>query len=147
MAGRWPVSSVQSHPGLANETLYESVKQSAFMFFAAFVVAYIALLFIITAITKPLRIVVHKIEDIQNQKFSHINYKPFTQELSFITQAVNRLSSSVEGMFKELSQKAEQFRIQAFEDSLTGVQNRNAFTRHMNALLSKTATSDEGYLV
>lgn len=26
--------TVQSHPGLANETLYESVKQSAFMFFA-----------------------------------------------------------------------------------------------------------------
>ena len=50
-------------------------------------------------------------------------------------------------MFKELTQKAEQFRIQAFEDSLTGVQNRNAFTRHMNALLSKTATSDEGYVI
>jgi len=91
--------------------------------------------------------VVNKIEDIQNQKFSHINYKPFTKELSFITQAVNRLSSSVEVMFKELTQKAEQFRIQAFEDSLTGVQNRNAFTRHMNALLSKTATSDEGYVI
>ena len=139
--------AVQSHPGLANETLWESVKQSAFMFFAAFVFAYIALLFIITAITKPLRTVVNKIEDIQNQKFSHINYKPFTKELSFITQAVNRLSSSVEVMFKELTQKAEQFRIQAFEDSLTGVQNRNAFTRHMNALLSKTATSDEGYVI
>lgn len=139
--------AVQSHPGLANETLWESVKQSAFMFFAAFVFAYIALLFIITAITKPLRIVVNKIEDIQNQKFSHINYKPFTKELSFITQAVNRLSSSVEVMFKELTQKAEQFRIQAFEDSLTGVQNRSAFTRHMNALLSKTATSDDGYVM
>ena len=139
--------TVQSHPGLANETLYESVKQSAFMFFAAFVVAYIALLFIITAITKPLRIVVHKINDIQNQKFSQINYKPFTQELTFITQAVNKLSSSVEGMFKELSQKAEHFKAQAYEDSLTGVQNRSAFTRHMNALLSSTAHSDEGYLV
>jgi len=139
--------AVQSHPGLANETLWESVKQSAFMFFAAFVFAYIALLFIITAITKPLRIVVNKIEDIQNQKFSHINYKPFTKELSFITQAVNRLSSSVEAMFKELTQKAEQYRIQAYEDSLTGVQNRSAFTRHMTALLSKTATTDEGYVI
>nr|NKX68573.1 diguanylate cyclase [Alteromonadaceae bacterium A_SAG7] len=139
--------TVQSHPGLANETLYESVKQSAFMFFAAFVVAYIALLFIITTITKPLRIVVHKINDIQNQKFSQINYKPFTQELTFITQAVNKLSSSVEGMFKELTQKAEHFKAQAYEDSLTGVQNRGAFTRHMNALLSSTAHSIEGYLV
>ncbi len=111
------------------------------------VTAYIALLFIITAITKPLRIVVHKINDIQNQKFSQINYKPFTQELTFITQAVNKLSSSVEGMFKELSQKAEHFKAQAYEDSLTGVQNRSAFTRHMNALLSSTAHSDEGYLV
>ena len=139
--------AVQSHPRLANETLWESVKQSAFMFFAAFVFAYIALLFIITAITKPLRIVVNKIEDIQNQKFSHINYKPFTKELSFITQAVNRLSSSVEAMFKELTQKAEQYRIQAYEDSLTGTQNRSAFSRHMTALLSKTATSDEGYVI
>ena len=139
--------AVQSHPRLANETLWESVKQSAFMFFAAFVFAYIALLFIITAITKPLRIVVNKIEDIQNQKFSHINYKPFTKELSFITQAVNRLSSSVEAMFKELTRKAEQYRIQAYEDSLTGTQNRSAFFRHMTALLSKTATSDEGYVI
>ena len=139
--------AVQSHPRLANETLWESVKQSALMFFAAFVFAYIALLFIITAITKPLRIVVNKIEDIQNQKFSHINYKPFTKELSFITQAVNRLSSSVEAMFKELTQKAEQYRIQAYEDSLTGTQNRSAFSRHMTALLSKTATSDEGYVI
>ena len=139
--------AVQSHPRLANETLWESVKQSAFMFFAAFVFAYIALLFIITAITKPLRIVVNKIEDIQNQKFSHINYKPFTKELSFIIQAVNRLSSSVEAMFKELTQKAEQYRIQAYEDSLTGTQNRSAFSRHMTALLSKTATSDEGYVI
>ena len=139
--------AVQSHPRLANETLWESVKQSAFMFFTAFVFAYIALLFIITAITKPLRIVVNKIDDIQNQKFSHINYKPFTKELSFITQAVNRLSSSVEAMFKELTQKAEQYRIQAYEDSLTGTQNRSAFSRHMTALLSKTATSDEGYVI
>jgi len=139
--------TVQSHPGLANETLYESVKQSAFMFFAAFVVAYIALLFIISAITKPLRIVVDKINDIQNQKFSQINYKPFTQELTFITRAVNKLASSVEGMFSELTQKAEHFKAQAYEDSLTGVQNRGAFTRHMNAFLSSTAHSDEGYLI
>ncbi|WP_394220695.1 EAL domain-containing protein [Alteromonas gracilis] len=139
--------TVQSHPGLANETLYESVKQSAFMFFAAFVVAYIALLFIISTITKPLRVVVEKINDIQNQKFSQINYKPFTQELTFITQAVNKLSSSVEGMFKELTQKAEHFKVQAYEDSLTGVQNRGAFTRHMNALLSSTAHAEEGYLI
>lgn len=139
--------TVQSHPGLANETLWESVKQSAYMFFAAFVFAYIALLFIIKAITKPLGIVVDKINDIQNQKFSQISYKPFTKELTFITRAINKLSFAVEGMFKELSDKAEAFKAQAYEDSLTGVSNRNAFTRHMNALLSDTALSKEGYLV
>ena len=32
MAGKL---AVQSHPGLANETLWESVKQSAFMFFCS----------------------------------------------------------------------------------------------------------------
>lgn len=138
---------VQSHPGLANKTLWESVKQSAFMFFAAFVLAYIVLLFIISAITKPLRIVVGKINDIQNQKFSQISYTPFTKELSFITTAVNKLSLSVEAMFKELTQKVEHFKAQAYEDSLTGISNRSAFTRHMNALLSSTAHSDEGYII
>jgi diguanylate cyclase (GGDEF)-like protein len=139
--------TVQSHPGLANETLWESVKQSAYMFSAAFVFAYIALLFIIRAITKPLSIVVDKINDIQNQKFSQISYQPFTKELTFITRAINKLSFAVEGMFKELSDKAEAFKAQAYEDSLTGVSNRNAFMRHMNALLSNTAVSKEGYLV
>ncbi|WP_420935752.1 bifunctional diguanylate cyclase/phosphodiesterase [Alteromonas sp. A081] len=138
---------VQSHPGLANQTLWESVKQSALMFFAAFVLAYIVLLLIISAITKPLRIVVSKINDIQNQKFSHISYTPFTKELHFITTAVNKLSSSVEAMFKELTQKVEHFKAQAYEDSLTGFSNRSAFTRHMNALLSGTAANDEGYII
>ena len=138
---------VQSHPGLANETLWESVKQSAFMFFAAFVLAYIVLIFIISAITKPLSTVVAKINDIQNQKFSQINYTPFTKELSFITTAVNKLSLSIEAMFKELTQKVEHFKAQAYEDSLTGFSNRSAFTRHMNALLSSTVNSDEGYII
>ena len=66
---------VQSHPGLANEKLWETITQSAIMFFGAFIIAYIFLLFIIRTITKPLSIVVEKINDIQNQKFSQINYK------------------------------------------------------------------------
>ncbi|WP_269519984.1 bifunctional diguanylate cyclase/phosphodiesterase [Alteromonas sp. BMJM2] len=139
--------AVQSHPGLANKTLWESVKQSAFMFFAAFVLAYIVLIFIISAITRPLNTVVSKIDDIQNQKFSQIDYTPFTKELGFITTAVNRLSLSIEAMFKELTQKVEHFKAQAYEDSLTGLSNRNAFTRHMKALLSNTANSDDGYII
>jgi len=138
--------TVQSHPGLANETLYENIKHSAFMFFAAFVFAYIVLLFIINTITKPLRVVVNKINEIQDQKFSQINYKPFTQELTFITKAVNSLSSSLESMFSELIQKAEYFKTKAYEDSLTGLQNRSAFTRQMGAMLSATAHTEEGYL-
>lgn len=138
--------TVQSHPGLANETLYENVKHSAFMFFTAFVFAYIVLLFIINTITKPLRVVVNKINEIQDQKFSQINYKPFTQELTFITKAVNSLSSSLESMFGELIQKAEHFKTKAYEDDLTGLQNRSAFTQQMSAMLSATANTEEGYL-
>lgn len=139
--------TVQSHPGLANETLWQSVKQSALMFSVAFVFAFIALIFIVRAITKPLGIVVTKINDIQNQKFSQINYAPFTKELTFITRAVNKLSLAVEGMFKELSDKAELFKAQAYEDSLTGVSNRSAFTRHMSALLSNSPVRSEGYII
>ena len=97
--------AVKSHPGLANEKLWESITQSAIMFSAAFVVAYIVLFFIIRAITKPLSIVISKITDIQQLEFSQIEYKPFTKELSFIVAAVNKLSHSVESMFKELSHK------------------------------------------
>ena len=50
-------------------------------------------------------------------------------------------------MFKELTQKVEHFKAQAYEDSLTGFSNRSAFTRHMNALLSSTVNSDEGYII
>lgn len=138
---------VQSHPGLANEKLWETITQSAIMFFGAFIIAYIFLLFIIRTITKPLSIVVEKINDIQNQKFSQINYKPFTTELSFITNAVNRLSRSIEGMFAELTARAEEFKSIAFEDSLTKLLNRNAFIRHMSALLSESSSHDGGYLL
>lgn len=139
--------AVKSHPGLANEKLWESITQSAIMFSAAFVVAYIVLFFIIRAITKPLSIVISKITDIQQLEFSQIEYKPFTKELSFIVSAVNKLSHSVESMFKELSQKAEQFKAIAFEDYVTGLLNRNAFKRHLNALLSSSATGENGYLI
>ena len=139
--------AVKSHPGLANEKLWESITQSAIMFSAAFVVAYIVLFFIIRAITKPLSIVISKITDIQQLEFSQIEYKPFTKELSFIVAAVNKLSHSVESMFKELSQKAEQFKAIAFEDYVTGLLNRNAFKRHLNALLSSSATGENGYLI
>ncbi len=138
---------VQSHPGLANEKLWETITQSAVMFFGAFIIAYIFLLFIIRTITKPLGIVVEKINDIQNQKFSQINYKPFTTELSFITNAVNRLSRSIEGMFAELTARAEEFKSIAFEDNLTKLLNRNAFIRHMSALLSESSSHDGGYLL
>lgn len=138
---------VQSHPGLANEKLWETITQSAVMFFLAFVIAYVCLLFIIKAITKPISIVVEKINDIQNQKFSQISYKPFTTELSFITNAVNRLSRSIEGMFAELTARAEEFKSIAFEDNLTKLLNRNAFIRHMSAILSASETHNEGYLL
>ncbi|MDO6567491.1 EAL domain-containing protein [Alteromonas sp. 1_MG-2023] len=139
--------SVQSHPGLANEKLWESITQSAIMFAIAFVVAYLVLLIIIHQITKPLRIVTEKISDIQNQKFSEIDYQPFTKEFSFITLAVNKLSRAVESMFKELTARAEQFKAIAYGDTLTGLSNRNAFNRHMNALLSGTASVEQGYVV
>ena len=117
------------------------------MFFIAFVIAYLVLLVIIRQITKPLEIVTQKIGDIQNQKFSEIDYQPFTKEFSFITLAVNKLSRAVESMFKELTARAEQFKAIAYGDSLTGLSNRNAFNRHMNALLSGAATVEEGYVV
>lgn len=139
--------TVQSHPGLANEKLWDSITQSALMFFIAFVIAYLVLLVIIRQITKPLEIVTQKIGDIQNQKFSEIDYQPFTKEFSFITLAVNKLSRAVESMFKELTARAEQFKAIAYGDSLTGLSNRNAFNRHMNALLSGAATVEEGYVV
>ncbi|NDV89953.1 EAL domain-containing protein [Alteromonas sp. 345S023] len=139
--------AVKSHPGLANEKLWESIKQSAAMFSFAFAIAYVALFFIIRAITKPLSIVTTKISDIQRLEFSQIEYKPFTKELSFIVLAINKLSASVEAMFKELSEKAEQFKSIAFEDNVTGLMNRNAFKRHLNALLSSSAAGERGYLI
>lgn len=120
-----------AHPGFAYKKLWETTQQTFGWAIIAFIVSLLAVQRILRAILKPLDAVEHQALAICNREFPIVERIPRTRELRRVVLAMNKMSLKLQGLVNKLSERAEQMRNAALEDTLTKLANRRAF----NAML------------
>lgn len=115
---------VESHPGYAYKTLWETVVRTSLWFMAMIVVVVIGGGLGLQVLLKPLKRVEHQADILCKKQYEIQSDLPRTRELRRVVEAMNRMTYKVKDMFDEQTRVAERLRKNAYHDSLTGLGNR-----------------------
>ena len=129
------VIKVTSSPKTHYHFLWQQLLKIAVFCVAVYLLSVIAVMVIANFATRPLSKVTKKLNEIQNNDFTPSSIKSATADFRYLVSAANNLSLALESKFQELTRQAEQFKSVASRDTLTKIANRNAFDRHMKALI------------
>ena len=127
---------VVSHPGQAYQNLWRAMLMHLAWFSLIGVGSCIAAFFAVGVVLAPLREVESQANAICEQQFVQQSTLPKTRELSVVVQAMNRLSSRLEGLFHSQSDLISDLRNQSHTDIVTGLSNRTDFDARLNAFTS-----------
>jgi len=125
-----------SHDRFAYRDLWQESLRLLAWFAGGLLVCGLVGTLIIRRIIRPVSQVVDQAEAIGERRFITIP-EPVTLEFKRIVRAMNTLSGRVRTMLKEESQRLEKLRLDAYYDSLTGVQNRQHFLAAIEAILER----------
>lgn len=126
---------VSSSPQAHYHTLWQQLLKIASFCIVIYLLSLLTVIVIAKLITRPLTKVGTMLNDIQNNDFTPTSIKSATNEFQYLVSAANNLSFALESKFQELTRQAEQFKTVASKDTLTKIANRNAFDRHMKAII------------
>ena len=115
---------VESHPGYAYKTLWETVVRTSIWFAAMVMVVLIGGGFGLRVLLEPLKRVEHQAEILCKKQYEIQTDLPRTRELRRVVEAMNRMTYKVKDMFDEQARVAERLRKNAYHDALTGLGNR-----------------------
>ena len=132
-------SSSQAH----YHSLWQQLLKIALFCVVIYLLSLLTVIVIAKLTTRSLSNVTKRLNGIQNNDFSPTPIKSSTSEFQFLVSAANNLSFALESKFQELTRQAEQFKVVASKDSLTKIANRNAFDRHMKAIIGGIADPKE----
>lgn len=135
---------VESHPGYAYQTLWQTFVRILAYFLGAGVVVFtlggIGLKFLL----KPLRKVEQQAEAICRREYEIQEKIPQTRELRSMVTVMNRMTIRVREMFEEQAGVAEKLRENAFGDSLTGLTNRRFLETRIEAVMKDSPETAKG---
>jgi len=137
---------VKSHPGIAYRTLWETTLNMLWWFSG---LTFVLLLFAAVAVRlllKPLDRLEAQAIAVSDRRFDEIKQIPHTRELRNLIKAMNYMTGKVKQMFDEQSESTERLQSMAFQDSLTGLQNRRFFDAALNNNLNNTEEHQDGAL-
>ncbi|WP_111977443.1 EAL domain-containing protein [Algibacillus agarilyticus] len=137
---------VQAHPGLAYQQLWQSALDSVHTTLVIFVFALLLGYIILQQVYKPIQAVSEQAKAVSLRQFDTIDNIPHTKELRAFVLAMNQMVTNVKSTFHELTVFAEKAQKAAYEDSKTGLPNRQAFNNRITDLLSKESDVT-GYLI
>ena len=115
---------VQSHPGYAYQTLWQTFIRISGHFLLTGLVVFIVGSISLKFLLKPLRRVERQAEAICRQEYEIQQKIPTTRELKSVVASMNRMTSKVRDMFEEQAATAERLRNSVYRDPLTGLGNR-----------------------
>jgi diguanylate cyclase (GGDEF)-like protein len=115
---------VESHPGYAYKTLWETVVRTTIWFGGMGIAVLLFGGFGLRLLLKPLKMVEHQAETLCKRQYEIQEKLPRTRELRRVVEAMNRMTFKVKEMFDEQARVAERLRKNAYHDSLTGLGNR-----------------------
>ncbi|OIO70860.1 MAG: GGDEF domain-containing protein [Zetaproteobacteria bacterium CG1_02_53_45] len=119
--------TLTAHPGFAYKKLWQTSIEILWWSLLAFFVAFIAALFILKAILKPLHAVEKQALAICDRDFAVVTDIPKTRELRKVVEAMNKMAVKLQSFISILTERAEKYRKQAHYDEMTQLMNRNGF--------------------
>ncbi|MCG8315846.1 MAG: EAL domain-containing protein [Pseudomonadales bacterium] len=137
---------IMSDRDQAYRQLWRSASQTFFIFLAVGVIAWVALVFILRSVFRPLEELEHQAEAICQKDFSVQQPLPKTRELRRVVQAMNRMTRQLKVLFDEQVVQIEQVRNQAYVDSVSGLGNGRFFSAQLDARVHSTEEPFNGAL-
>jgi len=125
---------VRSHPGYAYRELWGTTTHTAGWLLALGLAAVVIVIVIVRFVLKPLNALEQQAIAVSQRRFTVQDRLPRTPELRRVVAAMNQMSSQVERMFDSQAELTEKMRARAYEDPVTGLQNRRSLEerlRHM----------------
>lgn len=135
---------VESHPGYAYKTLWDTVVRTSVWFLVMIVVVLVGGGLGLRILLKPLQRVEHQADFLCKKQYEIQTDLPRTRELRRVVEAMNRMTYKVKDMFDEQAQVAERLRKNAYLDSLTGLGNRRYLEGQVATRLNRGESSLSG---
>ncbi len=137
---------VRSHPGYAYTQLWRNVEETFWWFVISAVIVLVIGISLLHAVLRPLKQVEQQADAICNREFPVVEPLPKTLDLRRIVEAMNRMSSKVQGMLDELVKLAGQLRKQAHQHPVTGLANKAHFIDMLGTLVQSREEFSKGGL-
>ena len=135
---------VESHPGYAYQTLWNTTQLITVYFLLTGVIVFILGGIGIHILLRPLHRVEKQAEAICRREYEIQQRIPRTRELRQVVESMNRMTNKVKEMFDEQAAAAEKLRKNAFSDVLTGLGNRRFLVAQVNAVMKDVSGASKG---
>ena len=123
------------HPGVAYAELWETFSDNMLWLLFIGILAVVTTVLLINHLLKPLQSLEHQANEIAKGHFVVQSTLPTSPELHQVTDTMNKMSSKVSQMLEAQTQLTERMRTRAYQDALTGLNNRRHFAEQLEHLL------------
>ena len=130
---------VVSHPNFAYQQLWHTTVATTGWTACFYVVALLLLRAFLSAILRPLSDIEGVAHEIGERRFPLIERMPWAPELLSVVQAINTLSGKMRDILAREVASAEHFRLEAYQDPLTGLGNRRSFLQQLDTVRRERA--------
>jgi diguanylate cyclase (GGDEF)-like protein len=138
---------VESHPGYAYQTLWETMIRINVYFLVAGTIVLLLGGFGLRLLLKPLKRVELQAKAICRKEYQIQETLPKTRELRQAVEAMNRMTTQVREMFAAQAKVAQRLRRKAYSDQLTGLGNRRYLTAQVDSCLEAAPGTVRGILL
>jgi len=140
------ILTLKAHPGFAYKKVWDACNDILWWSVLVLILSFITAFILLRMILRPLDAVEKQALQIAKREFPIVTNIPKTRELKRIVLAMNKMSEKVESIINKLSTRAEQHRQQTYEDSLTGLFNRQYFIAALEHKIKDPEQAGNGYI-
>ncbi|MGU9866597.1 cyclic di-GMP receptor LapD [Kluyvera ascorbata] len=138
---------VISHPMFALARLWGTLVASFLWLTGCSVLCILGAMFLLRNRLRPLNYIVEQAMAISRREFLSLPALPKTPELRRVVEATNMMVTQLKALFSEQAQRTEALRQEAYNDSLTGLNNRRSFDIKFQTRLSDEERADGNLIV
>src|SRR5690606_20373057 len=138
---------VLSHPQFAVARLWDSAIGSLLWLLFCGLVSAVFGGMLLRAQLRPLDSMVQQAQAISRREFLTLPSVPHTPELKRVVLAMNQMVDKLRTLFADEAARSERLRLEAYQDSLTGLANRRQFESRLRNQLVVSEQHADGYLV
>jgi diguanylate cyclase (GGDEF)-like protein len=137
---------VTSHPNFAYQQLWRTTSETLGVLAVLYAIALGVVRLFLGTILNPLTQIRQAALAISERNFATIGARPRAPELREVVGAINSMSGKIRQAIESEVARAEEFRCQAFQDPVSGLDNRRGFEQQVGELLQPGSEAYSGAL-